>query len=404
MNKILIINQHTNNHGDEAAGLALIRELKSVRPQADIGILYNWHEKIKDEGLIGKHEFEKVKHYSFSTSKFTAVLVRLSIFIPQLALFFSKLNLNLKKQRNIIKSYDVIINGPGGVNIGPYKDYNYLWRLLLSKELSKKIVIYSISFGPLNGLPKFFRKRSKEIFEYSHFISLRDKKSQTFGNELNINFHKSIDTAFLSIKDETIPDEYSLLNNSEYVVIVPNQLYKWHPYFKKINFKSMDDLYVAIAKRFIAQHKKKVVFLPQLFANQNDEEYMSKLASQVDGDTIIVDSKYSSDVQQRIIQKSQFVVGARYHTIIFSINNKTPFFALSYEHKMQDMLSILGMTNNMIDLITYFSDNKQNHNKLLNQISTQFDEKTFQNISAAQNKAISIARATFESLAKKFDF
>src|SRR5690606_1315905 len=225
-----------------------------------------------------------------------------------------------------------------------YMDYHYLWRLFVVYKLKKELAIYSISFGPLTGLPEIFRKRSVEVLRYAQFLSLRDDKSHEFGKELGLDFYKSIDTAFLSKKEERIPNEYKEALEKEYVVIVPNELYNWHPYFKSIDKNLMDKFYIEITNLFVNELNLNVVFLPQLFANQNDMDYMTRLKKSISSENVLViDSAYNSDVQQKIISKSNFVVGARYHTIIFSINNNVPFFALSYEHKMENMLSLLSL-------------------------------------------------------------
>ena len=41
MMRLLIINQHTSNHGDEAAGMALYDRLLGEPSVEEIGILYN---------------------------------------------------------------------------------------------------------------------------------------------------------------------------------------------------------------------------------------------------------------------------------------------------------------------------------------------------------------------------
>ena len=51
----------------------------------------------------------------------------------------------------------------------------------------------------------------------------------------------------------------------------------------------------------------------------------------------VIDDIYSSDIQQTVISGSDFVIGARYHSIVFAINNAVPFMALNYEHKFKGL-------------------------------------------------------------------
>ena len=91
--------------------------------------------------------------------------------------------------------------------------------------------------------------------------------------------------------------------------------------------------------------------LPQLFGTQNDENYFREVSGEfpVEAVTVIPDH-YSCEVQQAIIRNAEIVVGARYHSVIFSIKNRVPFVALSYEHKISNMLTVAGLEDLMFDL------------------------------------------------------
>ena len=84
---------------------------------------------------------------------------------------------------------------------------------------------------------------------------------------------------------------------------------------------------------------------------------------------IVLPDNLSSDIQQSIIADSILVVGARYHSIVFAINNCVPFAALSYEHKMIGLLEILNKSNLKVD-ITSLGTEKFNMQSALK----QFDE------------------------------
>ena len=184
------------------------------------------------------------------------------------------------------------------------------------------------------------------------FLSLRDKKSCDYADNLNVSYIASIDTAFLESPDSPLSEELQALLPEHYAVLVPNQLYTWHVRYKgTTDATQIDRFYEQLIDRFV-QNGIRVVLLPQLFGNTNgsDEVYFNTLKKDNES-VIVVPAKYDSDVQQKIIQNSSFVVGARYHTIVFAINNAVPFACLSYEHKMENMLETLDLQilNNRID-------------------------------------------------------
>ena len=96
--------------------------------------------------------------------------------------------------------------------------------------------------------------------------------------------------------------------------------------------------------------------LPQTYKSViNDYEYFLKLKEMSGNKNIIViDENQSSDVQQEIIKKSYLVIGTRYHSVVFAINNEIPFISLSYEHKMKGLLELLEMTDRIVEIQDIF--------------------------------------------------
>lgn len=102
----------------------------------------------------------------------------------------------------------------------------------------------------------------------------------------------------------------------------------------------------------LTQRGYHVVIMPQLFGvPERDQLYFEAISDgYFKNDVTIISDVYDSDVQQNIIREAQLVIGARYHTIVFAINNQIPFLALSYEHKMYDMLRILNLQDFSVPL------------------------------------------------------
>jgi colanic acid/amylovoran biosynthesis protein len=405
--KILIINQHAGNHGDEAAGKGLLKGLKQKIDFANnkISVLYNKNtidklEKIDDNQYID--------HYSGNQlNKIEKIIAICCFILPfKLGKMLIKLSPILSREYKLIDESDKIINAPGGVNIGPYKDWRYLWRLFVSLKLKKDVAIYSISFGPLpeNFL---FRNISLYVLKNAKFFSIRDKQSQSFAAELGINYIASIDTAFIGYEDVTkLPENIDKLIDNDYVVIVPNELHnwgnrnKWHHNFKNCNKNDLDEIYISLIK-YILSLNKKVYLLPQLYGTQNDVDYFHALKNKISNNNIIViDEKYNSNIQQTIVKNAKFLIGARYHSIIFALNNKVPFLSLSYEHKMKNTLEILGLENNNLDLVDLLTNKNINTVKKLENLLS-LGCKCFDN--PKSNSANEIAQDTMEKLYKFID-
>ncbi len=398
---ITIINQHTLNHGDEAAAKALYKALHHDKIEK-LNILHTITEadlfQVKKLVCNDKNQ----NHYAILQLRlFEKVILIASLFFPYfLSQKLIRLSKALSKELDIIKFSKKIISAPGGVNLGPYKDWRYLWRLYVAIKERKEIAVYSISYGPLPDIP-FFRKKSQYVLNGVKFLSLRDKKSQEFAKQANIDFIPAIDTAFLynDYDSVDIPSKYHSLIKKNFIVIVPNELYIWHPNFKNIKPEILDDKYIKIFNYFLDRGFD-IVCLPQLFGRQNDKDYMARIKKQLGSENIhIFNEQDSSDIQQAIIAKSQFVIGARYHSIIFAINNNIPFVSLAYEHKMTNTLELLGLQENNI-MIEDMLDNDDYIEKIDNLFSRR--DEIARKVCMASEKAHKIATTTYDMFKKNF--
>lgn len=348
--KLLIINQHVRNHGDEAACFAFVLALMKKK-EIEIELLYNCFDMKKNDIFTFDFENNVKHHLPLPLKVCDKFLIFISFFVP---FFLFKIFCSrpaLKNEIRLIEKADLIVNASGGVNIGPYKDWRYLWRLFAALKLRKPVAIYSTSIGPF---PKslLFKLLSIYTLKRVKFLSLRDEQSQKYASKLGIKHIAAVDTAFLHrslpIK---LPSQLQNLEKEKYVVIVPNEIYAWHKLFRNVDKKKVDRIYVKIIEGFLKKNLN-VVLLPQRFGKDYDTRYFKKLSSQLSktNKLEIVPEAFSCTIQQEIVNNSEFLVGARYHSIVFAIKGAVPFLALSYEHKMSHMLSLLNLQQHSISL------------------------------------------------------
>lgn len=397
--RILIINQHAGNRGDEAAGKALLRALDKENDLKQVDILYNAVNMREEEKLYFQTSLNITHHSAFTLSFFDKIFIIISFLLPFGLIRILPKTPNLGMEFMLIKKAKLVVSAPCGVNMGPYRDWRYLWRLYISVKLGKPLAIYSISFGPLpnNWL---FKRISVYVLRHCKFLSLRDKQSQQYAEELHVKFNPSIDTVFLdNTSTPEIPVEISNLRSEKYVIVVPNKLYFLYPQYKKICPEKLDQFYLTIINLFVNKGLN-VVLLPHLYTSFNDKHYFEKLYKQLPNKekVSVFPDHYSCDVLQTVIRNAEFLVGARCHSIVFAIRGNTPFIALSYEHKMKHMLSLLSLDEYAVDLEEQTFD-QDFSNRLANKIESCFDRrKTIeQEISCAKNNAKDIARKTFSA-------
>jgi len=368
---IIIINQPLSNRGDEAAHKSLIRMLNKEIDNAKIKVLHvggnqDSINQFKVEGENNTYiNLKPFKAHGYSIKKgFNYGITR----------FLSLIHPTHRKVAKEIKSADLVICSPGGICMGPYQSWDHLWFLKLGVIYNKKIAYYGRSFGPFpleNKSQILFKNESLKMLPKFDFLSLRDSVTQGYAKRLNLDFISTVDTALLDTPHVNVPDEISEQIGSNYIVYVPNEL-KWNPKFISIDSNLLEAYYLSILK-YLLQIKEdvKIVMLPQLFNYDegNDVDYFKYLKSKITDNSRIkvINDQYSSDIQQTIISKAEYLIGARYHSVVFSVNNKTPFTALSYEHKISGLLKDLDLDSNMVDFSFLLEKNPLSANEKMNE-------------------------------------
>lgn len=402
--KLLLINQHTSNHGDESAGKALLKKLINDETISEVNVIYNTY------GIMHSEKFnvdtnKKISHHCTKPSTIDKALILLTFVCPR-HLLLLLLNLfgssGLKREVTLMENADSVVGAPGGVNLGPYKDWLYLWRIFTCVKLGKKVGIYSISFGPLPD-NVLFKRASLYVLKNVTFLSLRDQKSQDDASRRGIRHIPAIDTAFLDNHFEPqLPQDISSHLDSNYAVFVPNQLYAWHPQYREVEPRVLDSLYISLMDALVQKYNQ-VILLPQLFGKQNDAEYFESLRkeTQQPEKVSIIPDHHDSDIQQLIVKDAAYVVGARYHSIIFAVRNGTPFTALSYEHKIEYTLELLGLKDRSLNLVELLASEHPIRRVLAN-IEEAGDHIVLKRrISAAQEEADRMAQATFSEFTRR---
>ena len=401
---ILIINQPLNNRGDESAHKAIVRSILLALPNADIEVLFTNENQ------------ESISQFDIGCSRVSYVNIRLVkgwchfIHFFKKDIFFKMLgdfHPTVKKLTSIYRAFDLIFCAPGGICMGGFQDWGHVALLSVAKFLKKTIAYYGRSIGPFpteTEKNRLFKKKSLSLLNYFSFLSLRDKKSMNLADSLNVKYEPTVDSAFLETPNVEIPASVSeQIGVKPYIVFVPNLLI-WHYAYKgKVSLNEVLEFYEKILKIVVAKYPEhNIVMLPQTFNygtyEGDDINFFRDLKKYTQNEKlIIIPDTYSSDIQQTIISKADCMIGARYHSVVFAINQAIPFVALSYEHKITGLLETLNKTDSMVDITSAF-DSDESTQDVLVQLKKTLDI-AHRDIDA-QHKAKKIARDCFDKFLK----
>lgn len=360
--KIAIINQPVANRGDESAHKAFVRQLHRALPNVQIDVIFIGREKSLVDAM--RVDEKNIDYINLPKIKLEGTIEKFSILFNLFSL--SYFHPTLRKFQVVLDSYDKIICAPGGICMGGFLSWDHIWQLMVAKELRKPVYYWGRSIGPFSDTDfshSVFKKRSLELLQYFSYVSLRDKRSIEIARDMGIEVCGVVDSAFLETPDVDIPLSVSDLLGEDYIVFVPNQL-TWHYRYRDVPQGKIDGFYISIFDVIKDKYPhSKIIMLPQTFNSKiNDYDYFLKLKKAACKDEVIVlDEKYSSDIQQCIIKKARLVIGVRYHSIVFALNNGVPFISLSYEHKMKGLLETIGGAQNMVDIENIFDGYQDEH-------------------------------------------
>ncbi len=346
------IEQPLKNRGDESAHRGIIRYLNEHFPELQIHIVFMG----ESDSDISEFKVDNPNNHYINIIQ-TKGAHKALITGMKLPIVWD-LHPSLRKYQSVLKKCDTVMCSPGGVNMGGFQNYEHLAFLSIARRLKKPVIYYGRSVGPfLSETPyqQEFKAESLSLLKYFCYISVRDEKSARELANLGIAFSQTTDSAFLDTFSETCDIPGALLPEGQYGVIVPNVL-TWHYAFSSCDHAKILKFYTSLVSRLLSSYPElNMVMLPQTFNEisylRRDINFFKEIEREVnDSRLIVMGENIGSDMQQAIIRKACFVVGARYHSVVFAINQSTPFVALSYEHKIEGLLTLLDLQSRMVSI------------------------------------------------------
>lgn len=338
MSRYVIINQHSGNFGDDAAGCSLVNMLLDNAETERIDIIYNADRPIPVSDNRVHHDF----CYSFSNIGYfnlAFALIRWILF-RHVSSYSGAGSLI-----NMICAADQVFVAPCGANIGIYRDWVFLARVVLVILCGKTPIFHLNTIGKsgdwlFDHVSAFALRRAK--------VYVREKKSLEYVNSIGVTAKLGPDTAFALKPIVTRPKNY--------IAFVPSELDSWHPSFKNshVNERVLNELVPCLASVAI-KNQLNVIVVPHLQSNEerafNDEVVNKLLESGCGKSQVFFANEVSSFFDyDEVIAASRFVVGMRYHAVVLAAKNYRPFIALSYENKMYEVCRYTSMTDYYFNL------------------------------------------------------
>jgi polysaccharide pyruvyl transferase WcaK-like protein len=349
--KILVINQHTANFGDDAAGVTMATHLRHQFPDAEMHFVYNWPWDKSKFVAIPYEDSLTFHHHEIIIQKTDlkdAIIYLASKFIP--FIIQVKPKTTLSAYLNLVKTSNFVIVSPGGSNIGIYRDWICLFRVLIAVLEKKETIFHLNSIGKSGNL--IFDLISQFVLKKSQ-VFVRESKSHEVLNKWGIPNVRGVDTALsLPADSHHLLEDIKIDMDEESIIFIPTRLGSWHPLCRKINLpqKIRQDIIPSLIS-FAKNYNLKIYILPHLYSVLSEEKFLQDIYNTflelgIDQEKIIfLENVETFRYYESYIAHAKIVVSMRYHGVILSIRHGIPFISLAYENKMKEACNYSEMLN-----------------------------------------------------------
>jgi polysaccharide pyruvyl transferase WcaK-like protein len=340
--RTVILNQHTNNYGDDAAGAALATSLASTLGADQIDIFYIWQKSGVGLGLDPSIFRD---HLIPELSGETDVRVKLAIGIAKNIVLKRPLPRWLQGIVETAKQADDVFVSPAGSNIGIYKDWTYLLVLLALVKNGVRPIFFQNTIASSNS--RMFNRIAKYVLKRSE-LNVREKATQEWLAKQGMSSYLGVDTALLLDGRRVNAEGSGATSREKYIALVPTRLGNWHRDFREFDDGTLVDEVLVLAIATTARSRNLAVrILPHLYGPEGESSYLNSILQRFDDvgcrAEIVPTSSYVDYMDA--LSGASAVVSMRYHGLVLAAHAGVPCVSLAYENKMVEAASYLGVSD-----------------------------------------------------------
>jgi len=299
--------------------------------------------------LLVKKIFLSSKFFIFSFPAFYKKVEGFNLISPKMKdkdnLLFSVLKFLISiflKRRQIIKcdcAIDLAGDYLNDVNYSIFHPLLYFFNLLPVIIYKIPFIIFFQSIGPLKfGVNKIL---AKYLLQKASLIIIRESYSYNYVKKLGINKEKIIFSRTPIIF-------HRKLKKKKYIGILVDKNLE---YFLKEKNIDLMKLYSSIIRVFLNKNEK-IMLLPQVIGPEkipfplkyiNDYSIIKELKNNLKTSKLIVPSIKTPEDLIKNIAKCKFCIVSRFHSLMFILSLRVPFYCISYNKKTEYLLKDLNL-------------------------------------------------------------
>ncbi|MFP7334851.1 polysaccharide pyruvyl transferase family protein [Shouchella clausii] len=340
---IAIVGGELFNKGAQAMTFTVINEMKDKYPDAEILLLSSMDYERSEEDKA---------NYKFE-------ILRWSI-KDKISIVSGKQTHLREKLKKTILIFDI-----SGFALSSQRGFKpsvqYLLNIHIAKKFNIPMYLMPQSFGPFNYsmLESFvIKSMMKKLLRYP-IVFAREEAGLAEVKDYNKNVKRSYDLVLQSSKEydlekiyHKIPNEKPLNIDEETVAIVPNmKLYE-----QGESPELLEQIYRAIIVKLLELEKKVL-----LLSHSTEDMKICKSIKNLFPDNKLVNI-HQEEINcvniDRILNKVDFIIASRYHSIIHAYKNNTPAIVIGWAVKYDELLSTFGQERYLFQIKKSIDINK----------------------------------------------
>lgn len=355
---ILIVNQHGENRGDEAAMRAMLREFSSNLSDVRFTLLYQF----RDRSL--RLDFEE------PVEDLPIVLplldyLRLAVYSVGLLAGLDRPGILSPIMGRIVDAYrsaDLVVSAPGGPYFGDiyaWHEIVHWWYVWLGLRHRKPLFYYAPSAGPFrNRLLNPLRQR---LFRAFDTLVVREELSARHlrgllgpGARVHVTADSALQSSVLPMARRDYFDGARAALAERYLIAVSLNDYGYPGAADAARLReAYNEAMIDLLQHLAARKSCHFMLFPQLFGRvHSDVAYLEQMAARlrVGVSWEIVDPSLDSDGQRRLFAACDLHVASRYHPAIFGHQGLVPGLCIYYEHKALGFMAQLDLERFAFDI------------------------------------------------------
>ena len=352
---MLIVNQHGDNRGDEAALHGMLTGITRECPEpVRFTVIHQFADDTSARELAETSGFD-VEWISLKLSPIEGVRL-LAYLLFRVRAMLGRVGV---ATIDAYRSADVVVSAPGGPYFGDIYigheavHWLYVW---MARMHRKPALLFATSAGPFNSRwANPFRRFTYRCFDV---VIVREEISAAhiralFGTRRrNVDVQVTVDAAL----QVAVPPANRSPGLRRVVVSAIDWKYEGDasPEARRANY---DAAIAAAVAELCAGTPSEVLLVPQLHGTSHrDAPYLERLAALVrdavgnDVTVSVFDETRDMLAQRALFASADFVVAGRYHPAVFALSAGVPQVCVPYEHKATGVLQLAGLSDVVVPI------------------------------------------------------